>query len=101
MIRSRKLLSTNNQKTLQTGFFRDQKIFKVKQLYNPHNDAVYLLKKIRQVEVPEERFFNEIEAFSKQIIVSVAILETNDIVESNTTVNPKYYFNVLLKKMIP
>ena len=76
MTRSRKLLSTNNQKTLKTGFFSDQKIFKVKQLYNPHNDVVYLLKKIRKVEVPEERFFSEIEAFSKQIIVSVAILKT-------------------------
>ena len=53
-----------------------------------------------KVEVPEERLFCEIEAFPKQIIVSVAMLKAGE-TESNTKVNAKYYFNVILKNMIP
>ena len=73
MIRSRKLLSKYIQKTLQSAFFSDEKIFKVKQLYNSRNDVVYVPKKMRNIEVPEERLFCETEAFPKQIMVSVAI----------------------------
>ena len=50
----RKLLSSFTQKTLQTAFFSDEKIFKVEKLYksHPYNDVVYVLKKIRKVAVP-------------------------------------------------
>ena len=34
---------------------------------------VYVLKKMRKVEMPEERLLYETEAFPKQIMVSVAI----------------------------
>ena len=44
MICSRKLLSKYTQKTLQTSFFSDEDIFKVKQLYNSHNDVVCVSK---------------------------------------------------------
>ena len=57
MIRSRKLLSKWTQKTLQSAFFSEGKIFKVKQLYNSYNDVVYIPRKMRRVEVPEERSF--------------------------------------------
>ena len=40
-------------------------IFKVKQLYNSHNDAVYVPKKMRKLEVPEGKLFCEIEASPK------------------------------------
>ena len=71
MLHSRKLLSNFTQKTLQTAFFSHENIFKVKKLYNAHNDVVYVPKKMRNVEVPEE--FGETEAFPKQIMVSVVI----------------------------
>ena len=98
MIHSRKLLPKFTQKILQTAFLGDEQIFKVKQLYNSHNDVVYVPKKRRKVEVPEERLFCETEAFPKQIIVSVAISKTGNFVESNTKLNVRYYCNVVLKK---
>ena len=53
----------------------------------------------------EEQFYCEIEAFPKQIKVSVAISKAGKtfifLVELNTNVNAKYYCNILLKKMIP
>ena len=42
MIHLRKLLSKYTQKTLQTAFFGDEKIFKGKQLYNSHNIVLCL-----------------------------------------------------------
>ena len=48
----------------------------VKQLYNSHNDLIHVLWKMREVEVPEERLFCEIEDFPKQITVSVVISKT-------------------------
>ena len=66
MICSRKLLSKYTQKTLQIAFF-----IKAKQLYNSLNDVVYVPKKMRKVKVLEVRLFCKIEAFPKQIIVSV------------------------------
>ena len=48
-------------------------IFKVNQLYNSHNDAVHVAKKMRKEEVLGERLFCQIEAFSKQIMISVVI----------------------------
>ena len=104
MICSRKLLSKYTRKTLQTAFFSDENIFKVKQLYNSHNDVDNVPKKMRKVEVPDERLFCEIEAFPKQIMIPVAISEVvklNFFVEPNTKVNAKYHCNVILKKMIP
>ena len=50
--------------------------FKVKKLYNSHNDVVYVPKKIRKVETPEKRLFCEIEAFPKQTMVSEVIPKT-------------------------
>ena len=52
MLHLRKLLSNFTQKALQTAFFSDEKIFKVKSHYNSHNDVVYVLKKMRKAEVP-------------------------------------------------
>ena len=52
MPNSRKLLSNFIQKTLQTAFFSEKNIFKVKKLYNSHNDVVDVLKKMRKVKVP-------------------------------------------------
>ena len=64
MIRSKLLLSEYTQKTSQIASFSDKKFFKKKQLYNSLNNVVYVLKKMRKAEVPEERLFCEIEAFS-------------------------------------
>ena len=104
MFHSRKLLSNFTQKTLQTAFFSDEKIFNVKKLYNSHNDVVYVSKSIRKVELPEERLFCEIEAFPKQIMVSVEMSKVGKtsifFLESNTKVEMKYYCNVLLKNII-
>ena len=47
------------------AFFSDEQIFKVKQLYNSHNDVVYVPKKMRKVEVPEERLYCKMEDFPK------------------------------------
>ena len=77
---SRKLLSKYTQKALQTAIFTDEKIFKkiskVKQLHNSHNDMVYVPKKMRKVEVTEERLFCENETFPKEMMVFVAISAT-------------------------
>ena len=63
MVRSKLLLSEYTQKTSQIASFSDKKFFKKKQLYNSQNNVVYVLKKMRKAEVPEERLFCEIEAF--------------------------------------
>ena len=47
-IRSRKLLSMYTQKKLKTAFFSGEKIFKLKQLYNSHNDVLNVLKEMRE-----------------------------------------------------
>ena len=36
------LLSNFTQKTLQTAFLSDEKIFKVKKFYNSHNDVALI-----------------------------------------------------------
>ena len=88
--------------TLKTIFFSDEKKVKVTQLYNSHNELVYAPQKMRKIELPEERLFWETEAFSKQIMVSVAIPKAGktSIFCWISKVNVKYYCNVLLKKMI-
>ena len=96
--RSRKILLKYTQKKLQTVFHSHEKLLKAKQLYNSQNNVVYVPKKMRKLEVPEERLFCKIEAFPTQIMVSVAILKAG---ESNTNVNDKYCCNALLNKMIP
>lgn len=96
--RSRKILSKYIQKKLQIVFHSHEKLLKAKQLYNSQNNVVYVPKKMRKLEVPEERLFCKIEAFPTQIMVSVAILKAG---ESTTKVNDKYCCNVLLNKMIP
>ena len=52
--------------------------------------------------MPQERLFCEVEIFPMQIIVFMVIWKANKtlIVESNTKVNAKYYFNVLSENMI-
>ena len=47
-ISSRKLLSMYTQKKLQTAFFSGEKIFKLKQLYNSHNDVLNVLKEMKE-----------------------------------------------------
>ena len=47
-ISSRKLLSMYTQKELQTAFFSGEKIFKLKQLYNSHNDVLNVLKEMKE-----------------------------------------------------
>ena len=83
MIHSRKLLSKYTQKTLQTAFFGDENIFKVKQPYNSHNDVVNAPKKMRKVEVPEERLFCKTEAFAKQVTVVELNAKVNFTIEEN------------------
>ena len=74
----------------------------VKQLCNSYNDVVHFPKKMRKVEVPEERLFYKIEASPKQIMVSVVISKADEtlifFVEPNTKEKAKYYCNVLFKK---
>ena len=64
------LMSNYTQKTLQTAFFSDEKMFKMEKLYNSHNEVVYDPKEMRKVEVPKERLFYDIEAFPKQAMAS-------------------------------
>lgn len=98
MVSSRKLLPKYTHKTLRTTFFSGKKTFKVKQLYNSYNNVIYVPKKMGKLEMLEERLFCKPEALFKQIIVSVATSKAGKIffVESNTKVNAKYCFNVLL-----
>ena len=76
-IRSRKLLSKYTQNTLQAAFSIDEKIFKVKQWYNSHNNVVYVLKKMRKVDVPEEKLICKIKVFFKQIINNKSKMQTS------------------------
>ena len=66
MILSKKLLSKYTQKTLKL------------QLCNSYNDVVYVPKKMRKVEVPEERLLYKTEASAKQIMVSAVILKAGE-----------------------
>ena len=59
----------------QTAFFSDEKILNLEQIYNSHNDVVHVPKKMRNVEVPDERLFCDIEAFHKEMMVYAAILK--------------------------
>ena len=54
---------------------------------NSHDDVVYVPKKIRKVEVPEERLFCETEAFPKEIMVSVVIVKAG---KTSTILLTKY-----------
>ena len=47
----------------------------MKELDNLHNGVISVRKKIRKVDAPEKRLFYEIKAFSKQVMVFVAISE--------------------------
>ena len=68
-----KLLSSYTQKTLQITFFSDKNLFKVKQLYNSHDNMVNVPKRMMKAGVPEERLFWETKAFLKQIMLSVGV----------------------------
>ena len=71
-ISSRKLLSMYTQKKLQTAFFSGEKIFKLKQLYNSHNDVLNVLKEMRgKKEMSKKMFFCKIEVFLKRIMVKL------------------------------
>ena len=54
-------------------------IFRGNQLYNSHDNVVYVPKKTKKKEVPEERLFCKIEDFPKQIMVSAAIYDETSI----------------------
>lgn len=105
MTRSKRLLAKYTRKVLETAFFSDEKIFKVKQLYNSKNDVVYASKKQKKSEISEERLIREQEGFPAKVMVSVAISKAGKssiiFVEEGKSVNAEYYCKKLLKKMIP
>ena len=55
----------------------------MKQPYNSHNDVVNASKKMRKVEVPEERLFCKTEAFAKQVTVVELNAKVNFTIEEN------------------
>ena len=90
------------RKHYKLHFFSDEKIFKLKQFDNSHNDVVYVQKKLRKVHVPEERLFSKTEVFLKQIMLSVGISKADKtsifFVEPNTKVNVKCYLMYYCRK---
>ena len=103
--RAKYLLSLYTPEMLETAFFSDEKIFKVKQQYNSHNDVVYIPKKMKKSEVPDEKLFREHSGFPQKIMVSVAISKAGKtsllFVDPGAKVDADYYCNHLLSKMIP
>ena len=63
MLHLRKLLSNLTQKILQPAFFSDEKIFKVKKLYNSYNYEVYVLKKMRCLR---KDYFSKLKSFQSK-----------------------------------
>ena len=59
------LLRIFTKEVIETAFFSDEKIFKVKQLYNSKNDVVYASKRIKKSEISEDRVIREQEGFPK------------------------------------
>ena len=53
--------------------FSDERILKMKKFCNSHNNVVYVRKKMKKVEVPDEILFYKTEAFPKEKLVSVEI----------------------------
>ena len=104
-ILSKKLLRMYTGKVLETAFFSDEKIFKVRQLYNVQNDRIYARKDQAKSEVDKERLLSERSGFPESIMVSLAISKCGKtpviFVDPGAKVNAKYYCDVLLKKLIP
>ena len=66
-IRSQRLLEIFTKKKLETAFFSDKKIFKVKQQYNTKN-VFYVPKGTLKKDVPDERLHCEQIGFPKQFL---------------------------------
>ena len=103
--RSKYLRRLYTSAVLENAFFSDEKIFKVRQLYNTQNDRVYAPKASKKRDVDPERLLCEHAGFPEQIMVSVAISKVGKtsifFVDPGTKVNAPYYCDVLLKQMIP
>ena len=103
--RSKRLLKKYTKEVLETAFFSDEKIFKVKQQYNSKNDVCYVPKTMKKSEVPDERLLVQQSGFPQKIMVSVCISKAGKtklfFVDPGTEVDASYYANVLMKKMIP
>lgn len=101
----KRLLVLYTRDVLETSFFSDEKIFKVKQLYNTKNDVVYAPKRQKKSEVSDERIIREQQGFPKKVMVSVGISKAGKtsiiFVEEGKTVNAQYYCDKILKEMIP
>ena len=104
-IRCRRMLNIFTRKVLETAFFSDEKIFKVKQQYNRKNDVFYVPKTTKKRDVPGERLNREQSGFPQKVMVSLAISKAGKtsvlFVEPGAKVDAQYYTEVLLKKMIP
>ena len=105
MVRSKRMLTRYYSKNvLETAFFSDEKIFKVKKLYNTKNDVVYASKRLKKSEISEERIIREQQGFPEKVMVSVGISKAGKtsviFVEDGKTVNAQYYCKKLLKKII-
>ena len=105
LVCSRRLLRMYTENVLNTAFFSDEKIFKVRQVYNVQNDRVYAPKDQKKSKVNPDRILAEQSGFPEWIMVSVAISRAGKtsvfFVEPGTKVNAQYYCNVLLKDLIP
>ena len=65
----------NTRAVLQTAFISDEKIFKVRQVYNVQNDRVYAPKGQKKSDISDERLLCEQAGFPEQIMVSLVILK--------------------------
>ena len=105
LARSKRLLSTYTRTVLQTAFFSDEKIFKVRQLYNVQNHRVYAPKSQKKADIDEERLLCEQAGFPESIMVSAAVSKAGKtpifFVDLGTKMNADYYCNVLMKELIP
>ena len=103
--RSKYLLRLYTPAVMETAFFSDEKIFKVRQQYNVQNDRVYVPKDTLKKDVDPEKLLCEQPGFPMSIMVSVAISKAGKtnifFVDPGTKVNAVYYCDVLLKNMIP
>ena len=61
-----KLLSSYTQKTLQITFFSDKNLFKVKQLYNSHDNMINVPKKMMKAGCQRKDYSAKLKPFSSK-----------------------------------
>ena len=99
------LLRVFTKQVLETTFFSNEKIFKITQLLNVHNDRTYAPSAYKKSTIENKRLYVERSGCPTILMVSVAVSKVGKssifFVEPGAKVNGAYYREKLLASMIP